>query len=156
MKLHRIGLILLTLVILVTSYAFSSQTAVESLTVSDRVLVQLRLVSQEEVVNKIGNYNDYSKLMREVAHVVIFILITLCLYLMFFVWTKRNWLSVLLTLALVISYAYFDECHQRSIDGRSYQWLDLVLDFIGCTLSLLVASMVTILNRVMMKMQERR
>lgn len=152
MKSLRIGLVLLTLSVLALSCILSGQTDVESLTVSDQVLVQLRLVSQENIEARTWDYQYYSVLIREMAHIVIYSLITGCVYLMIFSFTGRNGLSVLGTLILVISYAYFDEIyHQEAVAGRGYQWLDLVLDFIGCTLALLTASTVTMLNQYMMK-----
>ncbi len=156
MKSLRIILVVLTLSVLAISYILSGQTDVESLTLSDRVLVQLRLVSQENVEAKAWDYHYYSELIRQVAHIVIYSLITGCIYLACLGFTGRNWLSVLVAAILVVSYAYYDEIyHQEAVNGRGYQWLDLVLNFIGCALALSVASMVTLVNRFMLK-QERK
>lgn len=148
MKIINMILVMIAILTLAMSYNFSDQTDYESLKRSDWVLEKFQLVTNQEIADESGNYPYYSRLMREVAHVVLYIFITLSIYLAFYAATKRNFLSILFAFLVVMGYAWFDEIHQEQIDGRGYEWLDIVLDFIGCSICLFVAGIVTELNRV--------
>jgi len=126
---------------LIISYNFSDQTDQESLLISDKVLVVLNLVNHDEILNETGNYLDYSRIIREVAHLVLYALIALPIFLLSFMITKRIWLSIIITYLLTMVYACYDEFHQEIIDGRGYEWLDIILDFIGCSLVALIGSL---------------
>ena len=139
-KFIEILLLIFAVTIIITSYGFSDQTAQQSISISDQVLEALKLVTHDEVVNETGKYPLYSRIIREVAHLVLYAFIALPIFLLTFMRTKRIWASIIITYLLLICYAYFDEFHQEGVDGRGYEWLDLVLDFIGGSLVILVGS----------------
>lgn len=46
-------------------------------------------------------------------------------------WSKRQWLRVLVVTGLTLAYGCTDEFHQRFVEGRSCDAVDLVADTVG-------------------------
>ena len=56
---------------------------------------------------------------------------TYCLWWSRSEWSRRKWLRVLVVVALTLAYGCTDEYHQRFVEGRSCDALDLVADTFG-------------------------
>lgn len=151
MKLIRIILTVITLIVILTSVGLSGQTASESVSVSDKVLIILKIVPENEVIHKSMAYRTYSVIFREVAHLVLYSIITLPTLLLLYSWLKRLKFAVLLTIVVVMIYAFFDEVHQTYVLGRTFEYFDLLMDFIGCLLTVSIATVSIWVSRCIVK-----
>lgn len=148
LKYLKYLLVFLTIVVFLVSYQMSDQNDHESMDLTTRVMIALTLTTPEEAIAKTPVYASTARVFREVAHVIIFEMLALILYLTVFIFTKRIWISGLFTIIILVPYAFYDEyIHQVMIDGRGIQRLDLILDFIGIVLALLVAIPSTLISK---------
>jgi VanZ family protein len=145
----RITLLIIIVAIISLSFGFSAQTASESLTISDQVLIVLRIVTEEEALSHAPAYNQYSEVFREVAHAVLYSLITLPIFLFLYTWIKKLRVVIPLTFLLVMGYAILDEVHQLSVLGRDFEYFDLVMDAIGSLIVIGTASVVILMTNLM-------
>lgn len=147
-KILKFSLLVITLLVVWTSFNLSGQSDVESLKRSDWVLETLKISTHQEIIDHSGSYSFDSSLIRETAHVILYVAIALPLFLLSYASTKRIWVSAVITYLLVMGYALFDEMHQETIHGRGYEWLDLVLDFVGCTITVTISSVSLMIGRI--------
>ncbi len=138
MKIYLIRAVSFVLAILtaVMIYSFSADTAEESSELSsnitDKVLSTVGIDKEtmppaeyEEVKTK----TEFS--IRKLAHFSEYALLGACVFVFFFTFGKRKWLTILLTLAVCMPYAAFDEWHQAFVPGRGPGIRDVLIDSAG-------------------------
>lgn len=138
-KIHLV-LLLITISTIVISFLLSEQTAEESLKLSDHLLVRLNIVSVKEVILETVKYRGYSTIFREVAHVALYSIIALPLFLLIYSWIRKLYYTLPLTFVILMMYAVLDEYHQIRVVGRAFEKFDLLMDLIGCGITIIVAT----------------
>ena len=147
-KIIKVSLFLVVVLVVSYSYYCSDKTDIESLKDSNIILEKLNLVSKEDIKNETGNYKTYSRIIRQIAHLIMYAFITMFVYLFILVLTGENILSGIVTLVFVLLYAYFDEMHQERIAGRGFERIDLIVDSFGCVIVLVNSMLVTWVNNI--------
>jgi VanZ family protein len=77
-------------------------------------------------------------LLRKTAHVFVFFVITIVLFLLFSQYLKSAWWSVFLAFLAGSALAVLDEIHQGFVAGRVYSVVDIVIDIAGVTMAVLM------------------
>lgn len=75
----------------------------------------------------------YDLILRKMAHVFVFAVLT---YLLAKTFTKHNKAVILLVIILAIFYAFSDEIHQLNVEGRYGSAKDILIDSIGVFLGI--------------------
>ena len=124
---------LLSVLVMVTVFFFSHQTAAQSSLLSDglsgAILDKLDPVESQQ---KEINYIILKNFIRKFAHFFLFTLLGIFLAGAAVNFNTQKRFAKFITIALIgLFYAVFDELHQSFIDGRSSEALDVVLDFFG-------------------------
>lgn len=136
--------LLFTIIIMVAIFCFSHQDAEESTKTSDTI------------VDKIVNENTYDPScgksietvkeetevkVRKTAHFTLFSLLGFFVFMTFFYSDKlhKDWILIIASLIFCIVYATSDELHQLSIDGRSCEFKDILIDSAGSLAGILIA-----------------
>lgn len=122
MKRETIGKIIL-ITILLTTFWFSSKPANESAGQSGKVLINLRLVSVEDVALETKKYLILSMGIRKLAHFSLYFLAGVGAFLA----TG----SLRKSLLIVFILGGIDEFHQYFVPGRGAQFTDVLIDTLG-------------------------
>jgi VanZ family protein len=76
---------------------------------------------------------SYDLILRKIAHVFVFAVLT---YLLAKTFTKHNKAVILLVIILAVFYAFSDEIHQLNVEGRYGSAKDILIDSIGVFLGI--------------------
>jgi VanZ family protein len=155
-KFLKTLLLLLTIFLFMTIYYLSDRTAPESRQDSARALVILRLVTEEDVENNTAEYRRLQTNIRIFGHFTLFAALSLSLYCLILIMTKKILLTGALTFLLVILAAILDEKHQILVDGRSFELFDIYVDIFGGLLVLVSAVSVSFVSRLIYRKKLKR
>lgn len=129
-------------------FYMSHQPAKISSVQSDNVVHVIKKVSKnEEIENNINSF-----IVRKGAHMFLFCILAI----LFFgsAYNGDNILkSVFIALLLAFLYACSDEYHQTFVVGRSGQFKDVLIDFSGAFIGVLIVSLIVNLNIFKKKIQ---
>jgi len=144
----RIFWVVITLLVMVTIFWFSSQGSKQSKNLSDSVARSLKVKQKTKKV-RVSNQELFLGLsLRKLAHILLYAVLGFSACNAFTAVKGR------IFFAGGISYAYavFDEFHQ-TFSKRHGRWQDTLLDLIGIALGILIALLLT---RLRQKIRERR
>ena len=141
----RIGTTLITIGVMVMIFCFSTEPAEKSDTtsgiISKRVADAVRpgwdTLRQEE---KKLFFDTVQYYVRKTAHFTEFALLGFCLRICLESWAGRKRGLSLFSWAGATGYAVLDEMYQRTVDGRSGQWQDVLIDSSGVLTGALIAA----------------
>lgn len=149
-----ICIVLFIILWIVFVYKLSGMNSSNSNT-SSKGIISIFIEDTLDVTNKFGITNKHPSVekldkasellntpLRKVAHATVyfigaFIIIFLTNYILN---NKKYYLSLLITLLLIIGLASFDEFHQTFVDGRTGQVKDVCIDTIGGCVGMLFFS----------------
>jgi len=128
-------------------FYFSHQTATESSIVSGSVIeflaekfhpdfISLSELEKQELISSLQH------IVRSVAHYCVYGGLGFFAYLTFVSYVKLKYKTrVFWMLFVSVLYAVSDEIHQYFIDGRSFQYIDIAVDFGGAVTAILICSL---------------
>lgn len=116
---------LIILMVFMTTFWFSSKPADVSSGQSRGVLIELTIITEEDIINKTPKYIFWSHTIRKVAHFSLYAIAGLGAFLV--TGSIKN------SIAIVFLMGSIDEIHQYFIPGRSCQFSDVLLDTLGGT-----------------------
>ncbi len=122
-------------------FHLSDQPAVISAETSRTISQQILEVVREDPTPQM--IRSFDAFLRNSAHFGVFFVLGLFAYPTFVLQAWRR--PFLISLLFTISYAFSDEVHQIFVDGRAFQFRDLLLDSIGGFLGILIAILLTYL-----------
>lgn len=128
-----VGMMILLLIFTATFW-FSSKPAEESVGQSSGLLVRLRIVTQEDMVNMTPKYIFLGNGIRKAAHFGLFAIAGIGAFMV----TG----SIKKSIIIVCFMGGFDEAHQYFIPGRGAQLKDVILDTSGGATGAVFASFV--------------
>ena len=141
---------LLTLAVMVMIFCFSMQDAAHSDETSGSVSRFVIRILYRDYPDRTPEeqkeiFDSVQHVVRKCAHFSEYTLLGFLLRLCFESWIgaavhKRGWL-LFSSLLAGAAYACTDELHQVLIDGRSGQWIDVMIDSLGVTLGVLLAGL---------------
>lgn len=123
-KLIHITLLILWLLLI---FSFSNESGTKSTETSDTVTI--KLVSEES-----DYYPGTTKIVRKLAHMSEFAILTLLVYLVINDFSFRN--KYLLTLMFALLFCTLDEIHQLFIPLRTGTFVDVTIDLLGILIML--------------------
>ena len=142
---------ILTVAVMVMIFCFSMEDAENSEKRSGIISQQIITVfhpdyEQMDTENQHVIYDRVQHIVRKCAHfteyMMLGFLLRLCLESWFGHRIRNRWIAGLIGLGAGAGYACTDELHQLSIDGRSGQWTDVLVDssgvLVGVTLGTLL------------------
>lgn len=130
MRRETIGKVILITIFLITFW-FSSKPATESSGQSGRALVNLRIISNEDMTLKTERYNKLSHIIRKTAHFSLYFIAGIGAFLA----TGGN---IGKSIFIVFALAGIDEFHQHFVPGRGAQFKDVLLDTSGGTTAITI------------------
>ncbi len=74
-------------------------------------------------------------ILRKAAHIVVFFIITLAIFLLLREYTRKPYLAVIGALLLGSVVAFLDEYHQSMVDGRHGTFVDVFINMVGIFLA---------------------
>ena len=126
-----IGVILVSLQI----YGASSQVATESAEVSGKItkkIVKVITTVKKVEPEKVNNlYETVHHFIRKTAHFLEYALLSFLVFLLAKCYNLRTGMCILISLGYCLLFAIFDEWHQLSVEGRSGEIKDVMIDFCG-------------------------
>lgn len=126
---------LIVLMVFMTTFWFSSKPADVSSSQSKRVLIELRIISQEDIINKTPKFKFWKRRIRKIAHFSLYALIGAGAFLA----TG----SIKKSILIVVLIGSMDEMHQYFIPGRGAQVKDVLLDTLGGTSGVIFTNIMT-------------
>ena len=134
---YRILSIIPALCMMIAIFYFSSQNASNSSRLSGGIVTQMfgsiEDIFQVELVKQ-DNYDKIEKvetLIRKLAHMTEYAILSITLYIPFYVYGKRGRNIIYWSETICVIYAITDEVHQLFVPGRSGQLTDVFIDGIG-------------------------
>lgn len=129
-------------------FGFSSQTYKQTMKTSNIITIpienqvkkeNLEFKSEKEkkvYLDKLKYKID--KTVRKGAHILIFGILAVFLYLLCKSFGMEDADAIILTLVLCAVYAGSDEWHQKFVDGRTSQFIDVCVDEFGAVIALII------------------
>ncbi|NFO11355.1 acetobutylicum phosphotransbutyrylase [Clostridium botulinum] len=145
--MKKVVCIFLSILCLCFIFFNSSQNGTESNirsnTVVEKVIEDVKESDMNiSIISKIRiNINEFNLLIRKFAHGFEFGILSITLFISFSFFTKNKINTVIYTLFLVLIFAVIDEFLQLYIPGRSSSVKDVVIDFIGGCLGIIVTKL---------------
>lgn len=141
----RIGTTLMTVCVMVMIFGFSTEPAEQSDStsgiiarrVADAIRPGWETLQQQE---KEAFFDSVQYFVRKTAHFTEFALLGFSLRICQESWAGRKRKLNPLSWAGATGYAVLDEIHQRTVDGRSGQWQDVLIDSAGVLTGVMIAS----------------
>ena len=133
-------------------FNFSNDNGEKSSSKSERFLIktaeiikhkELTAKEKEEIINK------YSLPIRKCAHMFVYCVLGILAYLLLHQFYGLQPITIIYTIIFCFIYACTDEIHQLFINGRSGQFLDVLIDTCGSLISLIIPIIKTIKNKKM-------
>lgn len=128
--------LLVTVALFSGIFWFSSKDAKTSTAQSDEVIVQLRLMTEEEMVAQPEKASDYRYIIRKGAHFTLYLILGIFVFLTLYEFTHALGFSVLLGQIMTMILAGVDEYHQSYVPGRSMEFTDVLIDGCGALLGI--------------------
>lgn len=131
---------ILTVAVMVMIFCFSMENAENSDKRSGMISIEIIKVFHPDYEQMGGGlrqaiYDRVQHIVRKCAHFTEYMLLGFLLRLCLESWIghriKRRWITGLAGFGAGAAYACTDELHQLSIDGRSGQWTDVLVDSCG-------------------------
>ena len=126
-----IGVILVSLQI----YGASSQVATESAQVSGKItkkIVEVITTVKKVDPDKVKSlYETTHYIIRKTAHFLEFALLSFLVFLLAKCYNIKTGMCIFISLGYCLLFAMFDEWHQLSVEGRSGEIKDVLIDFCG-------------------------
>lgn len=129
-------------------FGFSSQTYKQTMKTSNIITIPIEnQVKKENLEFKSEKEKkDYlkklkykvDKIVRKSAHIFIFGILAVFLYLLCKSFGMEDADAIILTLVLCAVYAGSDEWHQKFVDGRTSQFIDVCVDEFGAVIALII------------------
>lgn len=137
--------LVLTLLIIMTIFAFSSQPAAVSYKVSSGATQQFN-----NVVNKVVELDAWRSIRtfiwrnnRKIAHIFLYMCLGWCAFQTTNLFVKRKvYLKYIFALCFSLLIAIGDEIHQSFVPGRDASFSDVMIDSIGIVFSLFIAAII--------------
>ena len=139
MKKETIG-ILLVIIMNLTTFWFSSKPAIESRKQSDEILIELKIISQNDTVKFIKTNHITTHIIRKTAHFTLYFIEGVGMFLA----TGGNIFKSIFILFLM---AGIDETHQYFVPGRGSQFSDVLLDTLGGSIAIIILKLITIFTK---------
>ena len=139
----RIVTTLITLGIMVMIFCFSMEPAARSDATSGKIAEKVADTVRPEwrkytPSRRLSYFNGVQHVVRKIAHFTEFAMLGMSLRLCLESWFgKRRWLWLICWMTGTF-YAVLDELHQLLVDGRSGQWLDVLIDSSGVMTGVLI------------------
>ena len=116
-------------------FLFSNQQATISKNTSDEFIKSTIIaISYNNNININLIIDNYSFIIRKIAHFMLYLVLGLFVYNVF----KNNKKRIIISLFICIFYACTDEFHQLFIFGRSCEIRDVIIDSIGSFIGILI------------------
>lgn len=116
-------------------FLFSNQQATISKNTSDEFIKStISAISYNNNININLIIDNYSFIIRKIAHFMLYLVLGLFVYNVF----KNNKKRIIISLFICIFYACTDEFHQLFIVGRSCEIRDVIIDSIGSFIGILI------------------
>ncbi len=147
-KLKRVFLFFCVVLVMGAIFGFSSQTYKQTMKTSNIITIpienqvkkeNLEFKSEKEkkvYLDKLKYKID--KTVRKGAHIFIFGILAVFLYLLCKSFGMEDADAIILTLVLCAVYAGSDEWHQKFVDGRTSQFIDVCADEFGAVIALII------------------
>ena len=110
------------------------------ITLKDHKIISVK----EKVFNKLKQYGDKGYIVRKMAHFSIYACIGVSISLLVYVLSKRIYIASVLAMIASISYAYYDEMRQLTVDGRVGSMKDVLIDASGAFTGILILFVIVI------------
>lgn len=137
-KIIKLALVILMATII---FLFSHQTAKNSLSTSDQVIINTaEAIKGEELTQKESDklVKKYKVLVRKSAHFFLFFCLAITVFIYLTDGVEVNKRYILYTMIACIIYAITDEIHQLFVDGRTARVFDVFVDSCGSLTSTLM------------------
>lgn len=135
--MKKIIYISISILIFCTIFYLSSRQADESNDQSETIIVFLRIMTEEEIIDNPAKARVVSFVVRKLAHFSIYALLGVFVYLStreFEVINHTFIVALLITMLL----AGIDEVHQYFVPGRSMELRDVIIDTTGAFVGIIV------------------
>lgn len=94
----------------------------------------------------INCYNEIHTLIRHLAHIIVFaILVVLVLFTLVQKWKNRK--IFVIALSFITLWTWGDEITKISIPGRHFSWRDVLLNFLGVIVGVMVFKLIKFLKK---------
>lgn len=146
LKIKSFIFVIMTLTWMSLIFYFSSQPGSISSVQSDGVkdLILKGFSSSSEVFNYINNSGFIMFVIRKSAHMFLYFVLSILVYLLSKSMTNEFTISVKISMFVSIIYAATDEIHQLYVVGRSGQLKDVWIDSIGVFVGIIFISIIYI------------
>ena len=125
------------ILILITTIWFYFMTYLSHQTGEETTVLSKGIVEQIIEYFQIGNYNEIHCIVRKLAHPFVFcILAVLVLLTLYQRWKNRK--VFIVAIVLIILWTWIDEFTKLSISGRHFSWYDVLLNFVGVVVGVLI------------------
>ncbi|MTI81996.1 MAG: hypothetical protein FH758_14190 [Firmicutes bacterium] len=102
-----------------------------------------------DVLRQHPNLSEF--IVRKIAHVVVFFVFTISVFLLLGSYLKRFYSVFVLTGLITLGVAVIDEIHQSFVPGRAGKWLDVGIDSLGVILALVRLTFTELINNFRQK-----
>ena len=164
MNAKRVMYGICVLAVMTAIFLFSNQNYDDTMKTSDLIVKPIENVIKEntgktfETAKEEKNYfnkieSKLDSVVRKCAHVMLFAILALCLYLWFRSFDISNYNSVMLTLLICGLYAGFDELHQHFMYKRNARLTDVCIDETGSIIGLILIWLCTNIKEVFNRSQ---
>ena len=142
MNKKNLFFLFLVLLWMVLIFCLSNMSSIESNKRSKEIVNQI--VDNSSSINNNVNYNieksnNYNLIFRKGAHIFMYmVLCILVLTLIFIIYKNISYKYYIIAFIICFIYACFDEIHQLYVNGRTGQFLDVLIDSIGIIIGFIV------------------
>lgn len=124
--MKKIIKILLVLIWMIIIFIFSSQTGIESQSVSDGIVNKL-------IITNSSNFELISFIIRKSAHFILYFILGILVYNC----TNKSKDNMINCIIICIIYSLTDEMHQMFISDRAGEFRDIIIDSFGSIFGIL-------------------
>lgn len=132
-----------------TIFVFSSQPQEETMKTSNFIVKTIENNAKLNDKTEFKNENEQRsywrryemkliKVVRKGAHVFLFSILSLCLFLMFKSFDVNDADAIIFVLSICVIYAGLDEWHQSFVEGRNSLFIDVCVDTFGAATSVIL------------------
>lgn len=143
--MKKIILILITILLYAGIFWLSSKDAKTSSAQSDDLIINLKLMTREEMVNEPEKANNYSFIVRKLAHFSIYGILGIFVYLSIKEFLEAKIMASPAGLLLTGVGAAVDEFHQSFVPGRGMEFSDVLIDMLGAGFGILLVISISFL-----------
>ncbi len=147
--LKRIVFTVLTIIIMLMSFSFSSQSAPSSGKLSKGIIargVELSAFDDVSYHIKADIIKGGDNLVRKAAHFTEYAMLSVSVYFMLLSWSKiRDKKLYFFTVLICFAYALTDEVHQLFSAGRAMRFFDIFIDTTGAVFACVIIALIKLL-----------